>query len=447
VNTDFAQVEADNQQVNLTRFSLFFPEQRRFFQERSGVFEVSVGSNERLFHSRRIGLVAGQQIPIYGGARVIGRVGDWDVGFLNMQAEDAGPTPSENLGVVRLRRRFLNDASYLGGIVTSRIGSDGSSNVLYGTDASVRVFRQDYLTVNWSQSFDDADESGVSVFDRSLLRANWARRGTDGPTYEATLIRAGAAFEPGMGFLRRRDYTRGFATTGYGWRPGTGSALNRFGFAFAGDFVRRNQDASIESGSYGLSGSLQTRGGHSLRGDVTRSYEDLMRPLVLSDEASVPIAGYWFTDARVSYTPNSGGIFRPSASLTAGHFYDGDRVSASFSPAWSVSRHARLSATYEINHINFSSRDIAFTSHIVRARTEFTFSTKTSFSAFVQYNSSQDLVAVNARFQYNPREGTDLYIVWNESLNSDRFSLDPVAPFTRERALLLKYSHSLTLGL
>ncbi len=447
VNTDFAQVEADNQQVNLTRFSLFFPEQRQFFQERSGIFEVNLGSNERLFHSRRIGLVSGRQIPIYGGARVVGRVGDWDVGFLDMHSEETGAVPSENLGVVRLRRRFLNDASYLGGIVTSRLGAGGSHNVLYGADASVRVFDQDYLTVNWSQSFDDTDSGSVDAFDRSLVRANWEHRGTDGPTYEASVVRAGEAFEPGMGFLRRRDYVRGFARAGYGWRPGAGAALNRFGFDVNGSFVRRNADGTAESGSYGMSGSLQTRGGDQVRADMNRSYEDLLRPLALSPDVAVPVGSYWFTDGSISFSPNAGRIFRPSGSVTVGQFYDGNRISASFSPAWSVSRHARLSATYEINHIEFGSRDETFTSHLVRARTEFTFSTKTSFSAFVQYNSNQDLVAVNARFRFNPREGTDLYIVWNESLNSDRFSLDPVPPLTQERALLIKYSHTLTLGL
>ena len=447
VNTDFAQVEADDQQVNLTRFSLFFPEQRRFFQERSGIFEVNLGSNQRLFHSRRIGLVQGRQIPIYGGARVVGRIGDWDVGFLDMHAEETGSIASENLGVLRLRRRFLNDASYLGTIVTSRADADGGYNVLYGTDASVRVFDQDYLTVNWSQSFDDADPGGAGVFDRSLVRANWEHRGTDGPTYEATLIRAGSVFEPGMGFLRRRDYVNGFARAGYGWRPGAGAALNRFGFDVTGSVVRRNADGTAESGSHALNGSLQTRGGDQVRASVTRSYEDLRRPLSLSSSAAIPVGAYWFTDAGVSFSPNQGRIFRPSASVLGGRFYDGNRISASASPAWSVSRHVRLSATYEINHIDFASRNETFTSHLVRARTEFTFSTKTSFSAFVQYNSNQDLVAVNARFRYNPREGTDLYVVWNESLNSDRFSLDPVPPLTQERAILVKYSHTLTLGL
>jgi hypothetical protein len=168
---------------------------------------------------------------------------------------------------------------------------------------------------------------------------------------------------------------------------------------------------------------------------------------VLSPDASVPIGDYWFTDAQVSYSPNSGSLFRPSGSVTAGHFYDGNRVSFNFTPSWSVSRHARLSTTYELNHIDFASRDVTFTSHILRARTEFTLSTKTSFSTFVQYSSNQDLVSVNARFRYNPSEGTDLYIVWSESLNSDRYSFAPTLPLTQERTLLVKYSHSLTLGL
>jgi hypothetical protein len=105
VNTDFAQVEADDQQVNLTRFSLFFPEKRRFFQERRAVFEVPLGGQERLFHSRRIGLVNGERARIFGGARTIGRVGDWDLGFIDMQTDEHEGQSGENLGVLRLRRR------------------------------------------------------------------------------------------------------------------------------------------------------------------------------------------------------------------------------------------------------------------------------------------------------------------------------------------------------
>jgi len=113
VNTDFAQVEADDQQVNLTRFSIFFPEKRQFFQERAGIFDFSTGGMNGLFHSRRIGLIDGESVRIFGGTRLVGRIGDWDIGVIDMQTDrttvegDDGleRRPSENFGVLRVRRR------------------------------------------------------------------------------------------------------------------------------------------------------------------------------------------------------------------------------------------------------------------------------------------------------------------------------------------------------
>ncbi len=124
VNTDFAQVEADDQEVNLTRFSLFFPERRLFFQERAGVFAFDTGDSDRLFYSRRIGLVDGQPARIYGGARVVGRVGKWDVGFLTMQTAAAN-NGTQNVGTLRLRRRLHNPNSYGGAMLTTLVGADG----------------------------------------------------------------------------------------------------------------------------------------------------------------------------------------------------------------------------------------------------------------------------------------------------------------------------------
>ena len=446
VNTDFAQVEADDQQVNLTRFSLFFPEKRRFFQERAAIFEVPLGFAERLFHSRRIGLVNGEPVRIWGGARLIGRVGDWDLGFIDMQTDDHEGSPGENLGVLRLRRRVLNPFSYLGGIVTSRISTDGSYNVLYGTDAVLRVFDQDYLTLNWAQSFEDVEEGTDAVLDRSLFRVNWQRRGIDGFVYSADMTRAGEIFEPGMGFLFRRDYLSGNGSLGYGWRPAAGSALNRYGLTAGGNFFRRNQDNSIQSGLYTLGGQLESRGGHDLSVNISNNYEDLRFPFALSPDATVSVGSYWFTDGGVTYTPPPGALIRPSLGLTAGNFYDGTRISVSVSPEWSVSRHLALSGTYEYNRVRFAVRDQEFTSHLTRARIDLTFTTATSASAFVQYNTADHVVGWNVRFRYNPSEGTDLYLVWDEALNSDRFARFPVPPLSQGRTLLVKYARTFTLG-
>ena len=118
-NTDFAQVEADDEQVNLTRFSLFFPEKRDFFQERADLFEFRLpGGDQRLFQSRRIGIIGGQSVPILGGARLTGQVGEWELGMLNMQTARTrlegfeAEIPSENFGVLRLQRSILDEGSY-----------------------------------------------------------------------------------------------------------------------------------------------------------------------------------------------------------------------------------------------------------------------------------------------------------------------------------------------
>ncbi len=139
INTDFAQVEADNEQINLTRFSLFFPEKRTFFQERSSVFTFDFEPGSSMFYSRQIGLNRGEQVPIYGGARITGMAGRWDIGFLDMQTQamsqegsSIDALTSENFGILRLRRQVINESSYVGGIVTSRIGTDGSYNTAYG---------------------------------------------------------------------------------------------------------------------------------------------------------------------------------------------------------------------------------------------------------------------------------------------------------------------------
>jgi hypothetical protein len=449
VNTDFAQVEADDQQVNLTRFSLFFPEKRRFFQERGAIFEVPLGGNERLFHSRRIGLVAGEPVRIFGGARLVGRVGDWDVGLIDMQTDDHAGVAGENLGVLRARRRFLNPFSYLGGIVTSRLADDGGYNVLWGADAVVRVVGQDYLSANLAQSFDDADDARGTprVLDRSLVRVNWQRRGTDGLLYGANLARAGRVFEPGMGFLRRRDFLAGQANLGYGWRPGSGAALNRFGASAGGSFVRRNADGTLESAGASLSGDLESRGGHRVSASLDWSREDLDALFVLSPAAHVPAGTYEFVEGSLAYQPPNGALFRPAVNVSGGEFYDGTIASAAVSPAWSVSRHLTLSGTYQLNRVEFANRGQRFTSHIARLRSELLFTTHTSASAFVQYNSADDVLVVNFRFRYNPSEGTDLYIVWNESLDFGPAAALPEPPLSRARALMVKYARTFTLGL
>jgi len=184
-NTDFAQVEADDQQVNLTRYSLFFPEKRKFFQERSNLFDFSLGGHEdNLFYSRNIGIANGEPIRIYGGARLTGRLGQWDMGFLDMQTAEHEETPGENFGVLRMRRQVINQNSYVGGIMTSRLGMNGDQNIAYGVDGIFRLFGDDYLNVKWSQAYDSKTDTKLNSLDPSFILVDWERRSEEGFGYK-----------------------------------------------------------------------------------------------------------------------------------------------------------------------------------------------------------------------------------------------------------------------
>lgn len=155
VNTDFAQVEADEQRVALDRFPLFFPERRRFFQEGSGLFDFVSAGGGRLFHSRRVGLTEDlSPVPILGGARLVGRLGSWDIGALNVQTQSSGETPGENFGVLRMRRPVLNPFSTAGFMLTSYAGP-GRQNFAVAADTSVRMAGEEYVGLKWASTFDE----------------------------------------------------------------------------------------------------------------------------------------------------------------------------------------------------------------------------------------------------------------------------------------------------
>jgi hypothetical protein len=447
VNTDFAQVEADDQQVNLTRFSLFFPEKRRFFQERSAVFEYPLGGNERLFHSRRVGLADNQPVRIYGGGRVVGRVGEWDVGILNMQTAESDELPSENQGVVRLRRRVLNANSYVGAIVTSRIGSGGHRNSVYGFDGIFRAVGQDYLTLNWAQSFDGEDPGGTDLFDRALVRINWDRRGQDGVLYSLDLSRAGNVFEPGLGFLQRRDYVKASGNVGYGWRPGPKARLLRYSVRLDTAAFRRNADGEVETVEATPVAVFETRSRHTWTFSAPFTYENLDSRFSLPAGTSVPPGIYRYAGGRVQYVGPEGDRLRHRATVEAGEFFDCRQVSVSVGPDWSPSMYLNTTTSYQLNHVVFDDRGQRFTAHVFRVRADVMLSTRTSTLMLVQYNSTQNAVAVNFRFHYTPREGNDFYVVWNEGLTTERRSFDPVRPLSSERTFLVKYAHTLPFGI
>jgi hypothetical protein len=460
INTDFAQVEADDQQVNLTRFSLFFPEKRLFFQERasifnfgaverSNLFDFSTGTTNQMFYSRRIGLYEGQPVPLIGGLRLVGRTGNWDVGVLNMQTGrekslliDDEPLPSENFGVVRLRRQVFNPYSYAGAMITSRYRTNGRYNIAYGLDGIFRIFADDFVSVAIAQTTGSDDSTGPGNPDNMRVHAQWERRSLDGFGYDLNISRSGEFYNPEMGFILRRNYTRFGDRIFYGWFPGTGSFLQRHQIYMNGAVHLRNTDGSIESLEFGPSWEATFKSGDRIALKAFIFTDEPDETFTLAPGVEIPHGEYRYASAGASYE-KFGGKLRYVITATGGTFYDGTNYSFSINPTAILSRYIQLAGFYRFTRIEFPDRNQNFDGHIARLRIDASLNTKLSSAAFVQYNNAVDAVIINMRIRYNPREGNDLYIVYNEGMNTDRYRSDVVLPVTSSRTILLKYTYTL----
>jgi hypothetical protein len=446
-NPDFAQVEADDQQVNLTRFSLFFPEKRLFFQERSSIFDFNFEDDEsnRLFYSRRIGIDNDRLVRIYGGARLIGRIGPWDIGFLDMQTAPLDEVSSKNYGVFRLRRQVFNLYSYIGGMITSKIGADGLDNQAYGLDGIIRVFGDDYLTIKYAQTFEKDRNNDLFSLASSRIFINWQRRMFKGLLYNLTYSRAGQDYDPGLGFEMRSDFSRVNSTLGYVWQPGKTSPLFYHG-GFVDEYLTmRNIDGSVESAQLYPNWDFQTKSGFLLNLGPRISYEDLLEPFSLAKDVVIPPGRYNFYGLPVLFKTPQGKLILTDITLYAGSFYDGRRTSLTVIPSVFLSSSLKLDAYYQCNRVTFSTRSQGFTAHIVRLRALATMSTSFSASSFIQYNSSVGAVIANVRLRYNPREGVDFYLVYNENFNTDRFREQPTLPLSSGRTVMLKATYTFNL--
>lgn len=453
LNTDFAQVEADDMQVNLTRFSLFFPEKRLFFQERSSNFDFNLGGPNRLFYSRRIGIYEGKPVRIYGGARLVGRLGAWDVGMLMMQTASVEDKPSENFTVYRLRRRVFNPYSYLGGILTRRIGRDGSYNVAYGLDGIIRLFGDDYLSFHWAQTFETDAENRPLSLRPSRVSVDLERRTQRELGYSFSFSRTGVDFNPGIGFLVREDYTRLGARLLYGWVPGESSFLYTHNVFLDGSVFVSNGRNELESIEFGPGWEFTSKSGWIGRIAPKIYYESVLEAFSLSasdnddsepDEAVVPIGRYTFAGLTGMLVTPMGRLLSALITLDAGSFYDGWRLTLGLMPQLNLISDLELSGLVQYNHVRFPMRRQEFIAPIVQVRLLATLSTLFSAGAFIQYNGGDNTVIANVRIRYNPQEGTDFYLVYNEGLNTDRTRQMPHLPFTSDRTLAFKFSYTFT---
>jgi Domain of unknown function (DUF5916) len=438
-NTDFAQVEADQLQINLTRFNLFFPEKREFFLENQGIFSfggaaaggfAAVGSDTPvLFYSRRIGLNEGREVPIDAGGRLTGRPGRFSIGVLNIQSDDEPTSGARrtNFSVVRVKRNILRKSS-IGVIATGRsVGDNGTgSNTAYGADGIFAFY--DNLTINtyWAQTRTTALSRDDASYRAQLDYA--------GDRYGLQLERlvVGSNFNPEVGFVRRDDMHRWFGQFRFSPRPRNSETVRKYSWTESINYVE-NGEGRVETrdliGEFGV--EFQSSDEFNLV--YTNNYEFLPSPFPIAPGVTIPVGVYDTQNVGVGFTFARRRRLAGSISAEYGTFYSGTKTTVTVSQGRvGVSPQLSIEPTYSLNKVELVEGD--FTSHLAGARVTYTMTPLMFTSALLQYDSSRHTVSANVRLRWEYRPGSELFIVYNDQ----RDSTTPGFPDLTNRALIVK---------
>ena len=454
--TDFAQVEADQEQVNLTRFSLYFPEKRDFFLEGSGIFEFGErverqGRGGRpptlLFYSRRIGIEEGHILPVVAGGKFTGRAGPYQIGTLRMttramtfveeaeedrfvtaegglldaaQVESSEDTIVDTLQfdvpdtlqvartdftVLRLKRDFLG-SSNLGFIaVDKQPGSAAAYNRTAGVDFNLSLMQasfnlRGYAARTWDPDLDGRDGSGLVELDY--------RRGR----FETRLgyLDVEEHFSPEVGFVPRSGIRRFKGSWRYRPRPAT----EWIRLVSMGPRITHltDQDNSLQSRDMELSAFVNLESGDWFGGRVKRRYEHLAEPFSIHDDHDIPPGSYEFDTYQINLIADRSRRLAGRTVCAYGGFFNGTRLRLSLESVWRPLARLGLESRYEFNHISLP--DGAFDTHLLGQRFLFSFSPEMFLRGFLQWNSALELRGGNFLFNYRYRPGSDLFLVYNE---------------------------------
>ena len=423
VNTDFAQVEQDEQQVNLTRFSLFFPEKRDFFLEGQGVFSFGGASSGGrgggegfagvpsltpiLFFSRRIGLEGGVPVPIQAGGRLTGRAGAYTLGLLNIQTDDleSAGVGSTNFSVVRMRRDVLR-RSAIGLIATNRSpATGGGTNQAFGLDAQLAFFENLAVSGYYAMTASDGSTTDADSY-RGYVEYAGDRYGAG---YEHLFV--GDQFNPQIGFLRRPDFRRNFGHLRFSPRPERAEVIRKYHYEVSLDHITDSQGLLETREAIG-SFRMEFQNSDNWTVEYLNHYEFLEDPFEIASDVTLPVGGYDFQEARTSYQLGQQRKVAGTVSLGRGSFYSGTRTDAEYSGRVDLGMHLSIEPRISFNWIDLA--EGAFTTTLVSARTNVMVSPRMFTGALLQYNSSNDSLSANIRFRWEYQPGSDIFVVYTE---------------------------------
>ena len=406
-NTDFAQVEVDDQQLNLTRFSLNFPEKRPFFLENAGFFSVGGGGAD-LFFSRRIGIADGQPVPIRGGARLSGRTAGLNVGLLHIETERAaGLQDAQGYSVARLARELPN-RSRVGGLFINRGGSGGDFNRTYAVDGAVGI--GEALTFSTFSSRTDGPGTAGSEYAWNVS-GGWTSRDLE---ITSQVREIGEGFNPEVGFLPRRGYRYYQYFVMYKIRPSWLREVRPHVLYHTYKSRKAGVEKGFqESGWLHLDTHWEWPSGAQIHTGANLYIEGLHEPFeILGTNVVVPEGTYRRWETALVFNTNAASRLSMTSRVNFGGFLSGTRWggdgAVTFRPNASFSTSAR------VNYFDVSLPEGEFETVLLGLNLGYFFTPRIYVQSLVQYSNQVDSWSANLRFGWLNTAGTGLFIVYND---------------------------------
>jgi hypothetical protein len=425
LNTDFAQVEDDEQQVNLTRFSLFFPEKREFFLEGQGIFAFGGFAQRRMgnpgevplpFFSRRIGIDDdGHAVPILGGGRLTGRVGKYSVGIVNIQTKEDETLhqASTNFSVLRLRRDILH-RSNIGAIVVNRsaYGSQLRSNQTWGIDGVFSFFQNVNLNT-YIAGTRTPERRGNARSYRAQLEYNPDRYGI---TLERMFV--GEDFNPEAGYVRRPDFERSLVDLRFSPRPKASKIVRKYDYSVSYDQYARATDRLLETQVSDATFGIEFQSSDRLNVQFVDELERLTSAFKVFGDVKIPVGEYRFRNFHADYMLGNQHYLSGNVGYDQGGFYGGDKktLSLGFARTEPVAN-LFIEPGLSLNWVDIPQG--TFVAKVISSRMSYTFTPRTFVAALVQYNSNNQTLSVNARLRWEYRPGSDLFVVYSDGRNTE----------------------------
>ena len=450
VKPDFAQAEADEQQVNLTQFSLYFPEKREFFLENSGLFyfgdiprESRLG-NARfappeeemlLFFSRRIGLTAeGDEIPIVAGGRLTGRVGPYGVGAMTIQTDSLGARDGDNYTVLRGRRDILKNSD-VGAIFLSRqsTGPSTDHNTVFGADANFRFIRalsvNAFLTKSATPGIEDGEWAG-----KGSVTWNDNRIHT-----QYSFLSVGNHFRDDIGFIKRTGIRKHFVDFGVRHRP---ESFRKIGVRELHPHTRYNiytdQSDRLVSYTNHIAYAWFFESGGYLELQWNPRFERIFVPFQIRPDQQFAPGGYGWNEYAFEFESNHSRKVSASGLVTLGGFWTRTQKSTKVGVIYRPTYHLTFDTALQRNDIDLPFPMHPFVTNLVTSRVGYAFNTRTFLDTLLQYNTDLKQFSANVRFDLIHRPLSDLFVVYNEQELTS-----PPSPVNPGRGLIMKYTHML----